>query len=264
MLTTGNGEYGMEGDYGKHRVAEDLRGFLPVGAVLPDAVWEEAADAGELELVLTESLKLWAAELKLTGFGDTDCFLRIVSERNKGASALLEGYPIIYPSGRDKPHKWREDFSDSATIDCDSAETPAGEMKVARWPVFLESGATAAFLGMTLPEEQEDRHELSRVIVFFSTCFKLAYANMRNKRLTEEIAAEKQTANKKDAIFLSVQKMITLIDVKLILNEVIHHFRDYFPDAELNLLLSQDIRDGGLPVKPLNIFDANNELCTRA
>ncbi|WP_052339171.1 diguanylate cyclase [Gorillibacterium massiliense] len=248
----------MQGDLGKQRGADEWHGIG--GAVLPEAIWGEAVSIN-IDAVLRDSFMLWTEELRHTGYGDCRCFLQIGLLKASETLEDLKKHPTLY-----LPDFGTEDDAKTSRLMaeiCIQSGKGSCDGRIAVWPVHLENGPTVAALGIFL-SENANISELDFAVGFFSLCCRTVLDSRRAKELAEQMEREKQAGNKKDAVFHSVRKLITLIDVQLILSEVVYQIREYYPDAELSLLLSQDYRDGNLPVKPLNIFDVNNELCTRA
>jgi diguanylate cyclase (GGDEF)-like protein len=130
-------------------------------------------------------------------------------------------------------------------------------------PVCDEAGRTLAVLA-TVSELASSESLLHRSAGFFMPCLQLTAEKVHYRKQTARLNQQRGEYLKKEAVFGSIQKLFSLIDVQMILFEVVGQIGEFLPDARVDLLLSQDGPPGGLPIQTMNIFAADSELCMRA
>lgn len=146
-----------------------------------------------------------------------------------------------------------------------SAETgmPQSRPGVFALPVCDEAGRTLAVLA-AVSESAASESLLQRSAGFFMPCLLLTAEKIHYRKQTSRLHQQRGEYLKKEAVFGSIQKLFALIDVQMVLFEVVNQIGEFFPDARVDLLLSQDGPPGGLPIPTMNIFAADSELCMRA
>lgn len=83
-------------------------------------------------------------------------------------------------------------------------------------------------------------------------------------RLAEQQRQEEKEARKKDLLFRMAHELYSKIDTDEILAEIIRRIHEFYPDAQIDLLMTQDQPHSNLPVKPLQLSGMEDDLCTRA
>ncbi|WP_058301684.1 sensor domain-containing diguanylate cyclase [Gorillibacterium timonense] len=130
-------------------------------------------------------------------------------------------------------------------------------------PVQDRTGALAAVIGAHSAADSKGSF-LTRMASLFPLFIQLESERLRNLLLTEQLEREESLFLRKETLYRSIEKLFSLIDVERVLSEAIFQIQEMFPESDIDLLLCQDESGIGLPVKPLNIFDVNNELCMHA
>ena len=88
---------------------------------------------------------------------------------------------------------------------------------------------------------------------------KTAGSFLRDERLVEE-----REARKKDILFQMALDLYSKIDTDEVLGGIIRRINELYPEARIDLLMTQDQPRSGLPVKVLNFTGMDEHVCTRA
>lgn len=88
---------------------------------------------------------------------------------------------------------------------------------------------------------------------------KAAGTFLRDERMVEE-----REARKKDILFQMALDLYSKIDTDEVLGGIIRRINDLYPEARIDLLMTQDQPRSGLPVKVLNFTGMDEHVCTRA
>jgi diguanylate cyclase (GGDEF)-like protein len=82
--------------------------------------------------------------------------------------------------------------------------------------------------------------------------------------LTEQQLLQEREARKKDILFQMAHDLYSKIDTDEILAEIIRRINEFYPDSQIDLLMTQDQPRSKLPVKPLRFVGMEEDSCTRA
>ncbi|WP_170318237.1 sensor domain-containing diguanylate cyclase [Paenibacillus thalictri] len=105
---------------------------------------------------------------------------------------------------------------------------------------------------------------LENVKALFLCCLELAQERKRSRELTTLHESSYLDAGKRDLLFQTAKKLLSLIDVDHVLTEMIDNVKKLYPSAQVDLFLTQDKHNSKLPVKPLNFSRAGDDICTRS
>jgi len=92
----------------------------------------------------------------------------------------------------------------------------------------------------------------------------LAYSESVNKQLKTQKKQIEQETKRKEKLFDIVQMLHSLIDVESVLTEVVERIKELYPMVEMNLLTSQDNLIPSLPIKTLDFFSGEDDICTKS
>ncbi|MFM9330169.1 sensor domain-containing diguanylate cyclase [Paenibacillus mesotrionivorans] len=126
-------------------------------------------------------------------------------------------------------------------------------------------GNPALLLGMVMREGYPaSLDNLMRLALGFPSWLyvhieKTAGAFLRAERLVEE-----REARKKDILFQMALDLYSKIDTDEVLGGIIRRINELYPEARIDLLMTQDQPRSGLPVKVLNFTGMDEHVCTRA
>lgn len=131
-------------------------------------------------------------------------------------------------------------------------------------PLFGTGGECWGMLGAVSEVEGLSAETFHLAALSYPPFYQLALENLWRKQLEAERARHARDLHKKETLLQSAQKLFSFIDVNSVMTDLIALIEEFFPGAHIDFLLSQDYHCNELPVKPLNIFDVDNDLCTRA
>lgn len=83
-------------------------------------------------------------------------------------------------------------------------------------------------------------------------------------QLIQRQQQEEKEARKKELLFEMAHELYSKIDTDEILAEIIRRIQQFYPDARIDLLMTQDQPHSSLPLKPLRFAGRENDPCTRA
>lgn len=135
--------------------------------------------------------------------------------------------------------------------------------------IYAADGKMALVVGAIPPDDGGDTGRCAAEIVRELTLLYLPLvyfhgekaSNVRLKALHEQTEGE---ARKKEAVFQMAHELLTKIDADAILADIIERIREFYPDSELDVLMTQDNHGSHLPVKPLQLLMMEEDSCARA
>lgn len=83
-------------------------------------------------------------------------------------------------------------------------------------------------------------------------------------RHVRERMDKERESGKKDLLFQMANELYSKIDTDEILTEIIKRIRYIYPDAKIDLLMTQDQHSTSMEVKPLRFIKSDEDLCTKA
>ncbi|MCL6459049.1 MAG: diguanylate cyclase [Gorillibacterium sp.] len=236
--------------------------WLTTGLQMPGFAVSGVNAASFKESVWIEGFRSWVVHSITEGMSFKGWLLLTDGSGKLLSLCVIDGHPAFYAPSE----CWMLDRAGEALALASSTAVsgkPLRSSGLATMSVIDENGRTLCVIG-TVSQSDTKGDMLYQLAGFFIPCLLLEAEKVHYQQQAGKQRREKAEFLKKEAIFLSIQKLFSLIDVQMILSEVIYQVHDFFPDAKVDLLLSQDGPGGELPIKSMNIFDANSELCMRA
>lgn len=231
----------------------------PLPSVALDA---DGLTATEIERIWIEGFHHWA-EYSAAGDPDYRGWLMLAAPDGAVLSlCVIDGLPVKYSPSE----VWMLEAAGEVAELCRTAARNKQfhiSSSVSALPVMNGMGELTAIIGAHSPADLSGRFIL-RSSPLFSLFLQLETERYRNRLITEELRRGEAVFQRKETLYQSVEKLFSFIDVERILSEAIFQIQEFFPESDVDLLLCQDEPGIGLPVKPLNIFDVNNDLCMRA
>ncbi|MBP1999321.1 diguanylate cyclase (GGDEF)-like protein [Paenibacillus shirakamiensis] len=127
---------------------------------------------------------------------------------------------------------------------------------------------TYAYLGCVYSQEAPDLGwmptALKMVGQHFTACFYKQLENMFVKDLLGIQVQSRKETQRRTFLFQVIQRLQDKIDVDAVINEVLDSLAGVYPNAKLEIFMSQDHQSKNARVKPLSLQDDEEQLCVRA
>ncbi|WP_438433500.1 diguanylate cyclase [Gorillibacterium sp. sgz500922] len=231
----------------------------PLPAVAFDA---DGLTGAEVERIWMDGFHRWA-EHSAAGDPEYRGWLMLTAPSGEVRSlCVVDGLPVAYSPSE----VWMLEAAREAAELCRTAarsKRPCTGASVTALPVLDGERRLQAVIGAHSAADSGGRF-IHRWAPWLTLFLQTETERCRSRRLEEKLRRTESDFQRKEMVYRSVEKLFSLIDVERILSEAIFQMQEFFPEAEIDLLLCQDEPGIGLPVKPLNIFDVNNELCMHA
>ncbi|WP_150268616.1 sensor domain-containing diguanylate cyclase [Paenibacillus tepidiphilus] len=167
--------------------------------------------------------------------------------------------------------KWQE----YAAISLDSGEIYAAQERVNGQQLYLmtfplrtrKAGEIFALLCCAMPAVQYEQggwHTAEAMAKHFPVCFYRNFEHLFVADLARIHQHAERESNRRSLLFQIVQRMHDNIDVNAVLAEVIDSLSAMYPDAVLELFMSQDHRSTHPQVKPLQLRLGSEDVCAKA
>lgn len=132
---------------------------------------------------------------------------------------------------------------------------------------IINGSTMIAVLGYIVPHT-ENRELYSQLLHAWTDSLKsrmyLELAKTRAFTQTESGASSERELKKRDILFQVAKKLHANIDVDSVLSEIIHSMKEIYPEASVELYLSQDSQSSLLTVRPLIIHSGREDIHVRA
>ncbi|SET47721.1 sensor domain-containing diguanylate cyclase [Paenibacillus sp. NFR01] len=128
-------------------------------------------------------------------------------------------------------------------------------------------GEIFALLACAMPLEQErqgGRFALEAMAMHFRTCFYRRFEHLLVSDLAGVHQHAERESNRRSLLFQIVSRMHDNIDVSAVLSEVLDSISAMYPEARLELFMSQDHRSTHPQIKPLAMRWGAEDVCTKA
>lgn len=140
----------------------------------------------------------------------------------------------------------------------------AGE-QVAEAVLYDSRGNAALVLGQVMRDGYPaTRDGILRLAAGFPGWLYVHSEKTAARRMKEEHLLEEREARKKDILFQMALDLYSKIDTDEVLGGIFHRINELYPDARIDLLMTQDQPHSKLPVKLLNFTGMDDHACTRA
>lgn len=127
------------------------------------------------------------------------------------------------------------------------------------------SGVPALVLGVSAPCGSPSPGEIILELgAGFPAFLYLQIERDARSRMLEEQVLQERESRKKELFFEMAHELHSKIDTDEILAEIIRRIQEFYPDASIDLLMTQDHPRSKLPVKPLRFAGMEEDTCTRA
>lgn len=238
-------------------------GGAPSWVPLPTvSIPAEGLAAAQIERIWIEGFSRWAEHSASSDAAYRGWLMLAAPGGAPLALCVIDGLPVFYSPSE----AWMLESAGEAMDLAQSAGRSrqfVGNAGLSALPVQNGAGELVAVIAAHSSADLS-RAFLVRTASVLPMFIQLEAERLRNLLLAERLQHEESLFLRKETLYQSIEKLFSLIDVERILSEAIFQIQEFFPESEVDLLLSQDESGIGLPVKPLNIFDVNNELCMHA
>ncbi|RAV04543.1 sensor domain-containing diguanylate cyclase [Paenibacillus sp. YN15] len=184
---------------------------------------------------------------------------------------------------RDASGNWLE-FREAAPLSCPGAELregllrhgidPNGECsgvfrvsgeQIAQMALHDSRGNPALALGLVMREGYPaSADSITKLGLGFPGWLYVHIEKTAGRSLRNERIAEERETRKKDILFQMALDLYSKIDTDEVLGGMIRRINELYPDAGIDLLMTQEQPRSGLPVKVLNFAGMDEHVCTRA
>ena len=190
--------------------------------------------------------------------------------------ARHDGGLVISGTGEDEPAEEGMDASYVAGTVSRSIELaapmvlPHGKFVYAATPVFTrKEGGMFAVFGCRLPNAPEYAGAAAMLFIravaqHFRTCFYKAFEALFIADMLLVQQRAKREEHRRSKLFQAVQKLYDKIDVDSVLSEVFERVSGMYPEAKLELLMSQDDLSRDPRVKLLQLQGPGERFCVKA
>ncbi|MDF2927337.1 MAG: diguanylate cyclase [Paenibacillaceae bacterium] len=134
-------------------------------------------------------------------------------------------------------------------------------------PLYDCGGDIALVIGVSARVGDGTREDGKQVLDWAGGFPAFLYYGMEKSagvRLAERQQQEEREARKREMLFQMAHELYSKIDTDEILTEIIRRINEFYPDARIDLLMTQDQPRSMLPVKPLRFVGMEEDSCTRA
>lgn len=149
-----------------------------------------------------------------------------------------------------------------------AADDAEGEGGIAiAMPVVSPKGRTELVIGVSLPGSIGGDAGAEWLFSAGTALPPFLFCAVQKRRLAELSAACRQLeieGKKREIRFQITQALQSKIEVEDVLTEMIGRVNELYPEAEVDLLMTQDHSSPSLPVKPLRSLHMEENVCTRA
>ncbi|OPH53052.1 hypothetical protein BC351_32885 [Paenibacillus ferrarius] len=134
-------------------------------------------------------------------------------------------------------------------------------------PVLAAEGKLIGYLGL-FSQSGIQSDEIVELLYTLAISFQSCVQSVEDRRKYDHLFMQHQQRElefkKHDILFEASKKLHAKIDVDSVLTEVIECIYRFYPNIQVDLLLSQDNDSNNLYVKPLNFQNADDDIRTRA
>lgn len=133
-------------------------------------------------------------------------------------------------------------------------------------PVF-EAGGKLVFIAGVIAGDSATAAELKLFPEWVAGFIPFIYYSLEKKTngmlagLQKKLMAE---TRRRENLLQVVQELHSKIDTDVILAEIVTRVREFYPDALVDLFMTQDYRCATISVKPLRFMQGEDDLCTKA
>ncbi|MBD2846206.1 sensor domain-containing diguanylate cyclase [Paenibacillus sp. IB182496] len=231
--------------------------------------WLGEVEAPPLEELLEASLVAWAAEaaqLEMVSRG-----ICMLGDADGQAIALQQGElcadPVIGARLRELLAKSLGEAAASGQYT--AAHLPMEEgpgLVAAARPIYAADGAAMlCILAIAARGEAPPSSDLmTAAALHFRSRFDQRYTEALLQRLLARQSHAERATEREAALFDSTKRLHDQINVTSVLRELVITLETLYPDAHVDLLLSQDHANADARVKPLVFKHGANDLCARA
>lgn len=128
-------------------------------------------------------------------------------------------------------------------------------------------GVPAMVLGLLWPSSADRQPKSSAMLEWAGSYPAFIYFQMEKTagvRLAEQQMQEERESRKREMLFQMAHELYSKIDTDEILAEIIRRINEFYPDAKIDLLMTQDQPRSKLTVKPLRFVGMEEDSCARA